>query len=58
MTEEFRCECRTLKGTRCKARATMYRRHTDGREYLACKLHNNEFFRPTTGRMTHEEPQC
>ena len=44
---ERRCEARTLKGPRCKVTTNLaYHRHTDGEEYLCCRRHDNENFRP------------
>lgn len=41
-----RCEARTVRGARCKSESVVYHRHTDGHEYLVCKLHDNQEFRP------------
>jgi hypothetical protein len=38
-TAPFRCEALTTGGQRCKCQAVACNRHTDGREYLACKQH-------------------
>jgi len=43
-----RCEALTRKGGRCKSKAVVYHRHTDGCEYLACNFHHSEDFRPAT----------
>ena len=48
------CESCTTKGTRCRREAAFYHRHVDGREYLACHLHDREDFVPhrtVTGRQ-------
>ena len=41
-----RCEAKTVKGGRCKSKATVYHRHQNGAEYLVCNLHHTEDFRP------------
>jgi len=43
---ERRCTAQTRTGGRCKSKATVYHRHTDGEEYLTCSLHANFEFRP------------
>jgi len=40
------CEARTVKGSRCRSEGVVYHRHTDGKEYLSCKRHDNWEFRP------------
>jgi len=41
--EQIRCQAVTCKGQRCRNRGTLYRKHTDGHEYLSCKLHFRDF---------------
>ena len=42
-----RCEARTLKGSQCKVTTNLvYHRHKNGKEYLCCRQHDNEAFRP------------
>jgi len=49
-TTPYRCEAMTSAGRRCKCDATLYRRHTDGREYLTCTRHHKDrFFQPARG---------
>ena len=51
-TPQRRCECRTRNGGQCRKTATAYIVH-NGREYLACKQHHSNDFRPTKG-VNHE----
>ena len=47
-TPERRCECSTRNGSQCRNPATVYIAH-NGREYLSCKQHCNDDFRPAGG---------
>jgi hypothetical protein len=38
-----RCESKTATGRRCKRKALVYLRHTDGLEYLSCAEHQSRF---------------
>lgn len=55
--EKRRCECLTSLGKQCVNSATIWKRHTDGNEYLVCKRHNDRHFKPYpgTGRPFQEE---
>ena len=41
----YRCEALTERGGRCRMRAIVYRRY-HGKEYLSCKRHDTQWFRP------------
>ncbi len=45
MEQERKCEAITTKRNRCRKKAELLRKYTDGREYLTCKLHDM-YFRP------------
>lgn len=55
---ERRCTAQTRKGTRCKSKAVVYHRHTDGREYLCCNRHASFEFRPAAGIDQKEATKC
>jgi hypothetical protein len=45
MEQIRRCEAVTTRGGRCRKKAELYRKHSDGREYLSCRRHEL-YFRP------------
>lgn len=53
----MRCEARTTRGTQCRATKDLIYRTHEGKEYLCCKRHDNEFFCPKTRKARNCLPR-